>query len=118
MSNAQTKIQETRQRRTGRTRSQIHGTATKPRLTVMRSLRYLAVQAIDDDTGRTLLGVHESKLVLQGTKSERAEKFGQEIGSRLQAAGIKKIVFDKGPYKYHGRIKIMADALRGAGIQF
>lgn len=107
-----------RLRRQIRTRSQLHGTADCPRLSIKRSLRYISAQAIDDDHSVTLVGLHENKLKLSGSRIERAEEFGKVLAGRLQAKGIKKIIFDRGAYKYHGRVKAVAEGLRQAGIQF
>jgi len=104
--------------RQGRTRAKLHGTAERPRLTVKRSLRFMSVQAINDDLGVTILGLHESKLGLKGAKSARAEEFGKVVAKELANKKIKTILFDRGSHKYHGRVKVLADALRANGLEF
>ncbi|PIZ99588.1 MAG: 50S ribosomal protein L18 [Candidatus Komeilibacteria bacterium CG_4_10_14_0_2_um_filter_37_10] len=112
------KINANRIRRQIRIRTKIHGTAVRPRLAVNRSLRYLSAQVIDDQIGKTLVGLTEQKMKLKGTKTARAEEFAVRLAAELQKKNITAIVFDKRHYLYHGRIKIFADSLRKQGIQF
>jgi large subunit ribosomal protein L18 len=105
-----------------RVRKKIHGTAARPRLAVFRSNKHLSVQVIDDDAGTTLAAAstNESELRSAGTGSsvEAATKIGELIGERAKAAGIEKVVFDRGGFAYHGRIAAVASAAREAGLEF
>ena len=109
----------TRARRTVRVRSKVRGTADRPRLTVFRSNRAMWAQVIDDRSGRTLasastLNVTDKDL----SKTDQAAKVGQLLAERAKAAGIEHVVFDRGRYMYHGRIKALADAAREGGLSF
>ncbi|WP_395153312.1 50S ribosomal protein L18 [Ilumatobacter sp.] len=109
-------------RRHRRVRKKIHGTAARPRLAVFRSNKHLSVQVIDDDAGTTLASAttNEAELRSAGTGSsvEAATKIGVLIGERAKAAGIEKVVFDRGGFAYHGRIAAVASAAREAGLEF
>ncbi|MBL7022156.1 50S ribosomal protein L18 [Patescibacteria group bacterium] len=105
-------------RRQARTRSKLHGTAKRPRVTIKRSLRFMAAQAINDDNNQTIVGLHESKLKLKGDKTKRAEEFGKLFAKALTDKKIETIIFDRGAYKYHGRVKAFAEALRANGLKF
>ena len=109
-------------RRHRRVRKKIHGTAARPRLAVFRSNKHLSVQVIDDDAGTTLAAAstNESELRSAGTGSsvEAATKIGELIGERAKAAGIEKVVFDRGGFAYHVRIAAVASAAREAGLEF
>ncbi len=106
-------------RRQRRTRAKMTGTADKPRLSVFRSLNHISAQAIDDLAGKTILSVSDKELkTKKGNKSELAALVGEELGKKLQDKKITNIIFDKGAYKYHGRIKALADGIRKAGINF
>lgn len=112
-----------RVRRHARVRSRINGVAARPRLAVFRSLHHIYVQVIDDATGSTLASAstREKEIAkdLQSRKSVgAAEKVGKAIAERAKDKGITAVVFDRGGYKYHGRIKALADAARGAGLEF
>lgn len=104
-----------------RVRKKIHGTAERPRLSVFRSNKHLAVQVIDDDAGRTLAAastVEASMRADSGSTVEAATKLGAQIAERAKSAGITKVVFDRGGFHYHGRIAALADAAREAGLEF
>ncbi|HLW37037.1 MAG TPA: 50S ribosomal protein L18 [Candidatus Eremiobacteraceae bacterium] len=112
-----------RVRRHARVRKRLVGVEARPRLSVFRSLHHIYVQLIDDTTGRTLAAAStREKEVAKGLESLKtigaAEKIGKTIAERAKALGISQIVFDRGGYKYHGRIKALADAARGAGLEF
>ncbi|HZW76184.1 MAG TPA: 50S ribosomal protein L18 [Caldimonas sp.] len=112
-----------RARRHARVRRRITGAAERPRLSVFRSLHHLYAQLIDDATGKTLAAAStREKAVADGLESNAssaaAEKVGKIIAERAKAKGINAVVFDRGGYKYHGRIKALADAARGAGLEF
>jgi large subunit ribosomal protein L18 len=103
-----------RLRRHARVRAKISGTANVPRISVYRSNANMYVQVIDDTTNKTLLGM--SDLKLKGTKSERAMQLGKTIASEIIKKGIKSALFDRGGYKYHGRVQNVAAGLREAGL--
>jgi large subunit ribosomal protein L18 len=110
------KNQKTLRRKT-RTRSRIKGTASMPRLSVKRGNRNIFVQVIDDDKAVTLASASTKELEVNGTKSDRALKLGELIAEKSKKAGVTKMVFDRGAYKYHGRVKNVAEGARKAGIQ-
>ncbi len=112
-----------RRRRQRRVRGSVSGTSARPRLNVFRSLSNIFVQVIDDEAGHTLVSastIDKSLLSkLDGKKKlEQAQVIGSAIAERALAKGIKQVVFDRAGYKYHGRIKAVADAARGAGLEF
>lgn len=110
----------TRKMKHTRVRKKIQGTSDRPRLTVFRSLKYIYAQVIDDKTGNTL--VSASSLVNTTAKSKdsvlAAKEVGQALGSLAKAKNIHKVVFDRGGYIYHGRIKALAEGAREAGLEF
>lgn len=102
-------------------RAKIFGTKNVPRVSVFKSNKNIFVQFIDDEKGRTLLsgkGTVVSKDAAQKTKTERSAAIGETLAKEAVKAGIKKIVFDRGGFKYQGRIKALADGLRKGGLQF
>ena len=106
-----------------RVRQRVTGTPERPRLCVYRSLGHIYAQVIDDRTGKTLVSASsvdgETKKNLKGGGNIAAAKvIGKTIAERAKAAGVSKVVFDRGGYKYHGRVKALADAAREAGLQF
>ena len=104
-------------RRKARTRAKVSGTAERPRLSVFKSHKYMYAQIIDDDKGNTLVAVDSRKM--KGKKPvERAKEVGVEIAKKAKAAGITKVVFDRGGYTYIGKIKMIADAAREGGLEF
>ena len=106
-----------RQRRHARVRAKISGTATCPRVTVFKSNTFLYAQAVDDVARTTIAAVNDAHLkAVKGTKTERAAKVGAKLGEALKAKGITSAVFDVSGFKYHGRIKAVADAIREAGV--
>ena len=112
-----------RQRVHLRVRTRVAGSPERPRLCVYRSLNHIYAQVIDDGTGRTLAAASsldkETRKQLKGGGNVAAAKVvGKEIAGRARAAGIEHVVFDRGGYMYHGRIKALADAARGAGLKF
>ena len=114
---------EGRARRHARVRAQVAGTAERPRLNVFRSLTHIYVQVIDDDMGRTLACASsvEAELKKQLTgkkKAEQAKLVGLAVAERAKAKGVTKVVFDRGGYKYHGRVKALADGARAGGLEF
>mgnify|MGYP001812697946 CR=1 FL=1 len=112
---------ELRLRRHNRVRRKVQGTPDRPRLAVHRSNRHITAQLIDDDAGHTLLSASSLEAdVRDGATGgvEAAKKIGALIGERAKAAGIETVVFDRGGYRYHGRVAAVADAAREAGLKF
>jgi large subunit ribosomal protein L18 len=104
-----------------RIRRKVQGTAERPRLSVYRSLNHIYVQVIDDLTGVTLVSAStKEKDQGKGTGGNlaAAKKVGKMVAERAKAKGIKQVVFDRGGYQYHGRVKALADAAREGGLQF
>ncbi len=107
-----------------RVRRKLKGTAERPRLSVYRSLQHVYCQLIDDEAGKTLVSSSTVQLVKGGESIEKcgnrdaAAKIGKDIAEKAKAAGITKVVFDRGPYRYHGRVQSLADAAREGGLQF
>lgn len=114
------KKEESKLRRRKRIRLKISGTAERPRLSVFRSLKHIHVQLVDDLNGKTLMAVSTIDKDLKGTKSNKdgAKRVGELMGERAIKQGIQKIVFDRSGYQYHGRIQVLADALREKGLNF
>lgn len=105
-------------RRTNRVRSQVKGTADRPRLSVKISNLHVSAQIIDDSTSKTIVGYSTAGKKAKGTKTEKAEVVGTEIAKLAKAKKIKKVVFDRGSKLYHGRVKALADAARKEGLEF
>ena len=114
---------EMRKHRHQRVRKKVSGSKDIPRLNVYRSLQQLYVQVVDDSAGHTLVSVStiEPKLrkELEGlSKLDQAKKVGEEIAKRAKSSGIDRVVFDRGGYRYHGRVKAIAEAAREGGLEF
>ncbi len=109
--------QEQKLRRRKRVRAKISGTAQRPRLTVYRSLKHLSAQLIDDVAGRTLLGVSDHEIKAGKTKTDKAKLLGELLYSKAKEKNITQVVFDKGAYKYHGRVKALAEGAKEAGLK-
>ena len=107
-----------RGKRHRRVRVRVSGTSEKPRLSVYRSLHHVYAQVIDDTTGRTLASASTLELKSGGHDAAAASAVGKAIAGKASAAGIKSVVFDRGGFLYHGRIKALADAAREAGLEF
>jgi large subunit ribosomal protein L18 len=99
---------ENRERRHNRIRAKVNGTSTRPRLAIFKSNRYMEAQIIDDTQGRTLASA----------KMDDAVKVGTEVAKKAKAAGITKVVFDRGGFRYIGRVAALADAARKEGLEF
>lgn len=115
--------QVARQRRHERIRRHVEGTAERPRLNIFRSLEHIYAQVIDDEQGHTLVAAStvdpELRTQLDGlNKSQQAARVGQLVAKRALAQGLKKVVFDRGGYPYHGRVKALADGAREGGLEF
>jgi large subunit ribosomal protein L18 len=113
-----------RRRRHARVRSKVSGTASRPRLAVHRSIRHISAQVIDDQAGRTLVsassveaGLREELGRAGGGNVIGAEAVGRLLASRAKAAGITRVVFDRGGFAYHGRVAVLADAVRDEGLE-
>jgi large subunit ribosomal protein L18 len=111
---------EARARRHRRVRGRVSGTTERPRLAVFRSNRGIEAQLIDDLEGKTIaaaswLGVKKS---FKGDKSAQAAEVGKQLAAAAKAAGVERVVFDRGGYLYHGRVKALADAAREGGLSF
>jgi large subunit ribosomal protein L18 len=110
-----------RQKRHARLRLRVAGDAARPRLAVFRSLNHIYAQVIDDASRRTLAAASSLEAELRsasGTKSAEAAAVGRLVGQRAKAAGVDRVVFDRAGFRYHGRIKSLADAAREAGLDF
>ncbi len=108
-----------RLRRRRRVRAKVRGSAERPRISVRRSNRGVFAQLIDDDTGRTLAAVSWTEPDLRDLKPmDQARRAGALLAERAQAAGIDTVVFDRGGYQYHGRVKALADGAREGGLHF
>jgi large subunit ribosomal protein L18 len=121
MSNPAKARREARLRRHRRVRKKVAGNATRPRLAVFRSNSHISVQLIDDEAGHTLASASTVEPSLRGGATgniEAAKKVGALIAERAKAAGIDKVVFDRGGYLYHGRVAALAEAAREAGLDF
>ncbi|MGC8540868.1 MAG: 50S ribosomal protein L18 [Phycisphaerae bacterium] len=110
-------------RRKARIRGVVRGTTQRPRLSVFRSLKNISVQIVDDTTGRTLVSANTLEKSLRGTTGsggnvKAAVLIGKQIAERARQKGIEKVAFDRGGYRYHGRVKALADAAREGGLQF
>lgn len=112
-------VNEQRQRRASRVRARIRGTAERPRLSVSRTLKHISVQLIDDLAGRTVLAVHDNNISdAKLTGVARAKAVGMLLAERAKEKGIVTVIFDRGRFAYHGRVKAVAEAAREGGLQF
>jgi large subunit ribosomal protein L18 len=110
-----------RQKRHARLRLRVAGDASRPRLAVFRSLNHIYAQVIDDTTGRTLAAASSLEPDMRsakGSKSSDAAAVGRLVAERARAAGVGQVVFDRAGFRYHGRVKSLADAAREAGLDF
>jgi len=114
------KKQQNRQRRHSRVRARIYGTAERPRVSVFKSNKHVFIQFIDDTKGRTIVSgkmVSGKKDKTKGTKTDKASKTAEVLAEQAKEAGIKEAIFDRGGFKYHGRIKAVAEGLRKGGLK-
>ncbi len=111
---------DTRIRRRARVRRKLRGTSDRPRLSVYRSNRYIYAQVIDDVSGVTIAAASSQEPDLRSDRLnvETAAKVGALVADRAKEAGVATVVYDRGGYKYHGRLKALADAAREAGLEF
>ncbi len=107
-------------RRHARVRKHVRGTADRPRLAVFRSNSHIYCQVIDDDAQRTLAAASdlEADLRSSGDKTARATTVGARVAERATSAGVTRVVFDRGGFQYHGRVRALADAARAGGLNF
>ena len=122
MDHARTNLRQ-RTRRRFRVRKRLSGTAERPRLTVFRSHKHIYAQIVDDASGRTLASASTADKSLRdqfgyGGNRTAAEAIGKAVAERAQAAGVKQVCFDRGSFRYHGRVAALADAARAAGLEF
>jgi large subunit ribosomal protein L18 len=108
------------ERRHRRVRGKVRGTAERPRLVVSRSNRGISAQLVDDMDGKTLAAASwlQLKKTFKGNKTEQASEVGKLLAQNAKSAGIEVVVFDRGGYLYHGRVKALADAAREGGLKF
>lgn len=123
MANVEKKKAMHRQRRTLSVRRSTRGSTERPRLSVFRSLKNIYCQVIDDEQGRTLAAVSTLEKALRDSlkglsRTDAAKKIGAEIATRARSAGVTKVAFDRGRFKYHGRVKSLADGAREGGLEF
>lgn len=107
-----------RELRHNRVRSVVSGSSQRPRLTVFRSASHIYAQLIDDQSGKTLAAASSAEIKDKASKSDLSVKVGAAIAEKAKAKGIASVVFDRGGYRYHGRVKALAEAAREAGLQF
>jgi large subunit ribosomal protein L18 len=107
---------ERRLRRHLRVRVKVSGTAERPRFVVFRSVKHMSAQLVDDVAQKTLLTVTD--MAFTGTKTEKAAQVGKAMAEKAKAAGVTRVVFDRAGFKYHGRVKAVADGAREGGLEF
>lgn len=110
-----------RSRRHSRVRKKVTGTTARPRLVVFRSARHIEVQVVDDSVGKTLASASTMEAdvrAVDGDKTAKAQTVGKLVGERAKDAGVTSVVFDRGGYRYHGRVAAVADGAREAGLEF
>ncbi|HVT26765.1 MAG TPA: 50S ribosomal protein L18 [Lacipirellulaceae bacterium] len=117
------KLVRLRRRRAFRVRKRIRGTPNRPRLSIARSHKHISAQLIDDLAGKTLAAASSQDKQLSGklksgANRDAAQQVGKAIAERAIAAGVKTVAFDRGPYRYHGRVAALANAAREAGLSF
>jgi large subunit ribosomal protein L18 len=106
-----------RLRRRRRVRAKVHGTAERPRIAVFRSNRGISAQLVDDERGHTLAAVSWTEADVRGLeRMDQADRVGRLLAERAQAAGVQRAVFDRGGYRYHGRVKALGDGAREGGL--
>lgn len=123
MKSVSQKKNEARNRRRARVRARVTGTASRPRLAVFRSAKHVSAQLIDDEAGKTLavaddVKMKEAKVEGMEAKIAKAYAVGQALAEKAKKAGITAVVFDRGGYAYHGRVKALADGARAGGLEF
>ena len=111
---------DARRRRHFRVRKSVQGTATRPRLAVFRSNKHIYAQVINDESGHTIVSASSKESAVKGSTLtvDTATEVGWLVGARAKDAGVSKVVFDRGGFKFHGRIKALAEAARETGLEF
>ena len=104
-------------RRAGRVRAKISGTSECPRLSVFRSLNSIYAQLIDDTSGKTVASASDKEVKIKGNKTAKAQAVGKLLAEKAVAKGITRVVFDRGVFKYHGRVKALAESAREGGLK-
>ncbi len=104
-------------RRANRTRARLHGTSERPRMTVTRSLKHVYVQLVDDDKGVTVAAASDKDVTVKGKPVEIAQAVGALIAEKAKAAGLSQAIFDRGSYRFHGRVAAIAEGAREAGLK-
>lgn len=113
-----TKKQLNREKRHIRIRKKIKGTAQRPRLVIFRSLSHIYAQLVDDEKGHILAESSDLKLKTKGKKADKAKEVGIDIAKKASDKKITEVIFDRGGYKYHGRVKNIAESARKGGLKF
>jgi len=108
---------QSRERRHSRVREKIRGSAARPRLAVFRSLTHIYAQLVDDDAGRTLAAASSKESKDKAKRIDSAKSVGTLLADRAKQKGVTEVVFDRGGYRYHGRVKALADGVREAGVK-
>ncbi len=108
---------QSRERRHSRVREKIRGSAARPRLAVFRSLTHIYAQLVDDDAGRTLAAASSKEAKDKSKRIDSAKSVGTLLADRAKQKGVTEVVFDRGGYRYHGRVKALADGVREAGVK-
>lgn len=104
-----------------RVRAKVFGTAQRPRASVFKSNKHVFVQLIDDNANKTIISnkvISGGKSKIKGNKTDKAAKIGEMLAEKAKEAGIKEVIFDRGGFKYHGRVKAVAEGLRKGGLKF
>ena len=107
-----------RLKRRRRVRAKVHGTASRPRISVFRSNRGIFAQLVDDDAGKTIVSASWTTVKTKGDKSDQATEVGKALAAAAKKAGIETVVFDRAGYLYHGRVKALAEGAREGGLKF
>ncbi len=111
-------VRERQARIHSRVRKTINGTAARPRLNIFRSNKGIYAQVIDDVSGTTLAAASSKEVTTTGTKTDKSKAVGQLVAEKAKAAGVGSVVFDRGGYLYHGRVKALAEGAREGGLDF
>jgi large subunit ribosomal protein L18 len=112
------KSKKLKKKRQLRVRAKVKGTAQRPRLSVFRSNKAIYAQLINDEKGETLVSARESEVEKEGTKTEKAVRVGEILAAKAKKMKLEKVVFDRGSYRYHGRVKALAEGARKGGLKF
>jgi len=112
-----TKVQS-RKRKHARVRAKISGGTDRPRLVIFRSLKFNYAQLVDDQTNKIIVSSSDQKITTKGTKTEKAKQVGLELAKKALEKDVSEIVFDRNSYKYHGRVKAIAEGAREGGLKF